>query len=94
MALRRDEDAAACAAIGAEPHWLPFREAPHRGYKSAAALFGGLHVDDGIVDAVAPTLAALIADLGPDLVLSPQAIGAHVDHVAVCPLALRRRVRG
>ncbi len=89
MALRRDEDAAACAVLGAEPRWLPFAEAPHRGYGSAAALFAGLHEADGIVNAIAPALVDLIDTLGPDEILAPQAIGAHVDHVAVY-LALRR----
>ena len=36
MALRRDEDAAACARLGAEVRWLDALEAPHRGYGSAA----------------------------------------------------------
>jgi hypothetical protein len=40
MALRRAEDEAACALIGAEPLHLPLLEAPHRGYDSAVALFG------------------------------------------------------
>lgn len=83
MALRRDEDAGACARIGAEPLWLPFAEAPHRGYGDAAALFAGLHADDGIVEAIVPVLRDLLRDLAPTLVLAPQAIGAHVDHVAV-----------
>lgn len=88
MALRRAEDAAACAAIGAEPLWLPFVEAPHRGYHSAAALFAGLHGEDAIVGAVAPVLAELVRSHAPDAILAPQAIGAHVDHAAVL-LALR-----
>ena len=83
MALRRAEDAAACAFIGAEPRWLPFAEAPHRGYNSATELFDGLRSGDEIVDAIAPALAELIGSFAPDEVLSPQAIGAHVDHVAV-----------
>ena len=83
MALRRSEDAAACATIGAEPHWLPFAEAPHRGYSSAAELFGPPRDDDQIVDVIAPALAELIDTLAPDEIFSPQAIGAHVDHVAV-----------
>ena len=83
MALRRDEDAVACAHIGAEPRWLPFAEAPHRGYGSAAALFAGLHPEDDIVARLAPALRALIAGIAPDLMLAPQAVGAHVDHVAV-----------
>ena len=83
MALRRNEDAVACAAIGAEPFWMPFREAPHRGYDSAAALFAARRADDDVVAEIAPTIARLIDDLRPDLVLTPQAVGAHVDHVAV-----------
>ena len=88
MALRRDEDAAACATIGAEPRWLAFAEAPHRGYHSADELFAGLRDDDEIVAAIAPALTELIDALSPDEIFSPQAIGAHVDHVAVY-LALR-----
>ncbi len=88
MALRRAEDAAACAAIGAETRWLPFPEAPHRGYETAASLFAGLRPEDSIVEALAPALATMIGDLAPDLVLAPQGIGAHVDHVATF-LALR-----
>ncbi|HZH47524.1 MAG TPA: PIG-L family deacetylase, partial [Roseococcus sp.] len=81
MALRRAEDAAACAALGATPLWLPFAEAPHRGYNSAAALFGPPAPGDAIMG---PLLASLSHHLraGPlDLVLAPQAIGGHVDHV-------------
>ena len=81
MALRRDEDAAAMAALGAEPVWLPFREAPHRGYESAPALFAGVRDDDRIADDLAPALADLVASLRPDLLLAPQAVGGHADHV-------------
>ncbi len=83
MALRREEDAVACAIIGAEPLWLPFAEAPHRGYQSATDLFDGLRDDDKIIEAIAPALADLVFEVSPDAVFSPQAIGAHVDHVAV-----------
>ena len=83
MALRRDEDADACARLRAEPRWLPFAEAPHRGYGSAPALFAGLRADDTAAEAVTPALRALAAELRPDLVLAPQAVGGHVDHVAL-----------
>ena len=83
MALRRDEDAAALAAIGAEPAWLPFREAPHRGYDDAKALFAGALAGDDVVDALAPALADLVAERRPDLLLAPQAIGGHADHIQV-----------
>ena len=83
MALRREEDARACARLSAEPVWLPFREAPHRGYQSAAALFAGLHADDDIVAMLTPALGRLLARVQPGLLLAPQAVGGHVDHVAV-----------
>ena len=83
MALRRDEDAVACAVIGAEPVWLPFREAPHRGYHSAAALFDGIRSDDNVGEAIAHELAALICSICPDEILAPRGIGNHVDHLIV-----------
>ena len=84
MALRRDEDDAAAAALGlAAPCHLPFREAPHRGYASAPELFADLRADDAIDRAIAPALADLIATEAPDLLLAPQAVGGHVDHVQV-----------
>ncbi len=83
MALRRGEDAQACRILGAEPRWLPFAEAPHRGYGDARALFSGLHAEDAVVTALVPALAALVAEFRPALVFAPQAVGAHVDHVAV-----------
>ena len=83
MALRRDEDAAACRALGLRaPIWLPFSEAPHRGYGSAAALFAGERDDDTVHQAIGRELGRLLAE-PPDLVLAPQAVGAHVDHVQV-----------
>ncbi len=72
MALRRAEDAAAMRAL---------REAPHRRYGSAPALFAGVREDDRVVDDLAPALAALLEQHRPALVLAPQAIGAHADHV-------------
>ena len=83
MALRRDEDAAAMRALGAAPLWLPFREAPHRGYDSAAALFAGVLPRDGIVEELAPAIAGLVDERRPDLVLAPQCIGGHADHLQV-----------
>ncbi len=83
MALRRGEDRTACAHLGAEPRHLPFAEAPHRGYASAPELFAEVRPDDDAAERVAPTLRALLAEIRPDLVFAPQAVGAHVDHVAV-----------
>ncbi len=83
MALRRAEDANACRLLGAEPLWLPFPEAPHRGYGDARALFAGMHAGDAIVPEVVSALAKLVAELDPACIFAPQAVGAHVDHVAV-----------
>ena len=80
MALRRAEDAAACARLGARPLWLDFVEAPHRGYDSAPALFAPPRAEDGIAAPLAHALACLL-DPTPDLLLAPQAVGGHVDHV-------------
>ncbi|MFT8246684.1 PIG-L deacetylase family protein [Roseomonas sp. BN140053] len=81
MAIRRAEDAAACAALGAAPLWLPLREAPHRGYESAPALFGPPLDPDPAEAALLDTLATLLRERRPALLLAPQAIGGHVDHV-------------
>ena len=82
MALRRGEDARAAAHLGiAPPVHLPFREAPHRGYGSAPELFAAPRADDAVAAEIAPALAALIGESAPDLLLAPQAIGGHVDHV-------------
>jgi LmbE family N-acetylglucosaminyl deacetylase len=80
MALRRAEDAAACAVLGAEPVHLPLPEAPHRGYTSAADLFAGVHADDRVGG---PLRAALAPHLDADLVLAPQGLGDHADHRVV-----------
>jgi len=91
MAIRRAEDAEACRRLEARPAWLPFREAPHRGYGSAAALFGPLRSDDAAHLDLAQALEPLLAERRPDLLLAPQAIGGHVDHVqAVRALHLLR----
>ena len=84
MALRRAEDVAAAAALGIEPPvHLPFREAPHRGYASAPELFAELRPDDSVGLNLADAFERLVADTRPDLILAPQAVGGHVDHVQV-----------
>lgn len=83
MALRRAEDLAACAELGAEAIHLPFLEAPHRGYASAPALFAARRPDDEMVERLAPALAALLDAVKPDLILGPLCLGDHVDHHVV-----------
>ncbi|WP_338073682.1 PIG-L deacetylase family protein [Kineococcus siccus] len=84
LALRRAEDVAATAALGVRHRHLDLREAPHRGYGDAAALFGPVvAADDVTPPAVAALVAAALAEefpTGLDLVLGPQALGDHVDH--------------
>lgn len=84
MDLRRAEDTAAIRALGlARPRHWSFREAPHRGYASAPELFRDVRADDGIVPALTDAVRAVLAETAPDLILAPQAIGGHVDHVQV-----------
>ena len=82
MALRRDEDHTFAERIGASSivHG-PFPEAPHRGYSSANALFGPVRDDDPVPDPLCNYLRALLQKHDPDLLVCPQAIGGHVDHV-------------
>jgi len=79
MALRRAEDRAATAVLGAAPVHLPLPEAPHRGYDSAPALFAGVRPDDVVWQDVLTALRSYDADLW----LAPQGLGAHVDHLQV-----------
>ncbi len=80
MALRRAEDREACARLGARAVWLDLPEAPHRGYADARALFAAPREDDQIHEPLARAVAGLL-EPAPDLLLAPQAIGGHVDHV-------------
>ena len=80
MAIRREEDLRAAAILSfAAIHWLDLPEAPHRGYETAAELFGAVRSQDTIAGAV---LAGL-SGFSPDLVLAPQCLGNHVDHQLV-----------
>jgi len=84
MALRRDEDRAAADALGIPPpHHLPFREAPHRGYASPPELFAEVRPGDGIVPDLIRAFGELVTATAPDLILAPQAVGGHVDHIQV-----------
>ncbi len=83
MAIRRGEERAACAALGARPLFLGLREAPHRGYAAAPALFGPPLPGDEAARLARPLLARTLRRLRPDLILAPQGIGGHVDHVAL-----------
>lgn len=79
MAVRRAEDEAAMAVLGATPRHLDLLEAPHRGYDSAPALFAGALPGDDAWQQVADLLAPMTADRW----LGPQGLGSHVDHLHV-----------
>jgi LmbE family N-acetylglucosaminyl deacetylase len=83
MALRRAEDAAACAELGASAVHLPFLEAPHRGYEDAKALFRDRLADDHIVQPLRAALIEVVETERPDLILGPLCLGDHVDHHVV-----------
>ena len=77
MALRRDEDSQAMRVLGVAYARLALPEAPHRGYDSPAALFAGVRDDDPL------DLLPHLRDLDADVLLAPQGLGAHVDHLQV-----------
>lgn len=82
MRLRRAEDEDFAAHVGARHvSHLAFKEAPHRGYGSAAQLFGGVFESDGVWRAVADALQNMVDEISPELVFAPQGLGNHVDHL-------------
>ncbi len=84
MALRRDEDRAAARILGfSECLHLDLEEAPHRGYGSAAELFAGVRGDDAAWRHVAELVGGLAGRVAPALVLAPQGLGGHADHLQV-----------
>ena len=82
MKVRRAEDMEACRMLGIEPvHW-DFREAPHRGYNSAAELFAGIQpTDDLNSEELRVKLANYFRKVNPTEVLYPFGAGDHVDHL-------------
>ena len=48
-----------------------------------AELFADIRADDAVVSDLGVAFATLIDETAPDLILAPQAIGGHVDHVQV-----------
>lgn len=79
MAVRRAEDLAAQAVLGTRAVHLDLLEAPHRGYDSAPELFAGIHAGDRVDEELASRLEGLEADV----LLAPQGLGSHVDHLQV-----------
>lgn len=88
MRLRRVEDAEFAHIVRVQDvRWLDLAEAPHRGYRSAAELFGQPSEHDDVLPTLSKRLQALCDELKPQLLFAPLALGLHVDH-----LQLRRAV--
>ncbi|HEX8427379.1 PIG-L family deacetylase [Hymenobacter sp.] len=82
MALRRTEDTAAAAHLGAQVvRWLNLPEAPHRGYESGPTLFAGILPTDGIWQQLTELLVAELKAVRPAVLFAPQGLGNHVDHL-------------
>ncbi len=80
MAVRREEDMRALAAVGATPRWLPFRQNSHvERHDPIAAPTGAADV-----------LASVIAELEPTCVVAPLGL-SHPDHQACHATALAAR---
>ncbi|UCH60809.1 MAG: PIG-L family deacetylase [Anaerolineales bacterium] len=98
---RRQEDLASCQLMGAAAHHMAIPDCIYRRggpdeqplYVSEEAIFGALHKDEaGLIDNLVADLAASISDQA--VVVSPLALGNHVDHNLTRTAAenLRRRL--
>ena len=93
MALRREEDRLACAQLEAECEWWDVAEAPHRGYDSAAMLFGEqLPTDEATITELEDRLRRLLGRTYAQTVYYPYGAGDHVDHRLL--IAAVARVKG
>lgn len=84
--LRKAEDAAALARLGADSLQLELLDAIYRmpsAYIDDATLFGPIAPDDPLVELVRPSLEAIIAASPAARVYAPLGVGNHVDHQAV-----------
>ncbi len=98
IALRRAEERAAAALLGATASWLDVPDAIYRDarYTSDDDLFGSIHPEDlsllaQLVTEVTHRLQALPS---PCVVFAPLAIGNHVDHQLARQLGLHLAQRG
>jgi LmbE family N-acetylglucosaminyl deacetylase len=91
---RREEDAAAVGALGADLLWLDLPEALYRGspayYATNEALFGDVNPADVALDQQIADLLDRIHKQSPlAAIYAPMGIGNHVDHQLVCSAADR-----
>lgn len=95
---RRREDILAMERLGCHFVHLGFSDAVYRRsptsgqliYRSSRPLLSRIPVDDlGHMEEVYVVLRRLVSDMGPLLLLSPMAVGYHVDHVICSQIAGR-----
>lgn len=94
-AVRRAEDRAALALLGAEAVHLGLRDAPQRRgvpHSFRGLVLAALADDDDDLDTVGRTLAAEVAARAPDRIVLPLGVGEHIDHRIVH--AAHRRIAG
>lgn len=86
--LREQEDRAYCARMGFEriALGLPDSGVRHAGQGDLRRASGD---ESRLVDGIAQALAAIVADVGADVVVAPLGVGGHADHV-VCRRAAQR----
>ncbi|HEY0604965.1 MAG TPA: PIG-L family deacetylase [Herpetosiphonaceae bacterium] len=86
IALRREEDRRALAALGCDALHLDLLDAPYRvaAYGERDAVFGAVAANDPLADALPPILAQLRAQQPQARFYVPLGVGSHVDHQLVC----------
>jgi len=89
-AVRLAEDRAFCDRFGLRLSSLGFADAGLSGYDDESELTAGPEQDPR-AHAVSVALRALLAELTPDGILAPAAVGGHVDHRIVRDALLRER---
>jgi LmbE family N-acetylglucosaminyl deacetylase len=89
MGIRKKEDLGWAEVIGVEAIYGELPEAPHRGYNSAAALFGPLLPEIDVRKHLFEWITHLLRLYKPVALLSPLSIGNHVDHVLIKETAER-----
>jgi LmbE family N-acetylglucosaminyl deacetylase len=77
---RRGEDQRGCEVMAAVPLWLPYQDAPYRGYATFASIFEPISEDDPLIQRIADDLLAHWRQTPNATVHLPLGIGAHVDH--------------
>ncbi|MCX7624049.1 MAG: PIG-L family deacetylase [Thermomicrobium sp.] len=96
--IRRNEELAAAAVLGATARWLDYPDAIYRDarYTSDDELFGPIHPDDaGLLEELADEVHAFLEALPkPVTVFAPLAIGNHVDHQLARAVGQRLADRG